>query len=71
MGSTKPHARIQGRGGYTVTRERDENEWILKEQSGGEMLTKALNLAENMKRRDTEGEQVIFKKDIPGSVLFR
>lgn len=71
MGSTKPYARIQGRGGYTVTPKRDEDEWILEEQSGGEMLTKALNLAENMKRRDAEGEQVIFKKDSPGSILFR
>ena len=72
MGSTKPYARIQGRrGGYTVTPERDEDEWILEEQSGGGMLTKALTLAESMKRRDTEGEQVIFKKDSPGSILFR
>ena len=48
MGSTKPYARIQGRrGGYTVTPERDEDEWILEEQSGGEMLTKALNLREH------------------------
>lgn len=71
MGSTKPYARIQEKGGYTVTPEREKDEWILEEQSGGEMLTKALNLAENMKRRDPEGEQVIFKKNSPGSILFR
>lgn len=71
MGSTKPYARIQEKGGYTVTPEREKDEWILEEQSGGEMLTKALNLAENRKRRDAEGEQVIFKKNSPGSILFR
>ena len=53
-----------------ITQGRDEDEWSLKERSGGGMPTKALNLAEKMKRRYA-GQQVISKKDNAGSVLFR